>query len=527
MEYIIEKQLQEEIKRYEKEEKIVFGKGGTEQLLLLLLRKEDSLLNCLCKLKFQEVKKYISQNEITADEKFNLILEEAMEIANKDNEEAITDEHILYALLKDGDNNAIDILESFSINTSLMLITVDEYLEFTENNYLINLTQEVKNKKVNPFIGRTEYIDKVVRILSKKQKNNCMLIGSAGVGKSALVEGVAEKFIKEGRDETIYRLEIGSLIAGTRYRGDLEERVNEVIDEIKEKKAILFIDEIHMVTSSSRSEDTLSIGNMLKPILSRSGIKCIGATTTEEYYEYIERDKAFARRFQTIFIPEPNTEETKIILQGIKEGYEKYYNIKYTEEIIDKIISYARFFPNRKFPDKAIDILDEVGALIKSNHKENIKEEDIKRIVLENIGIKRKSSYKTNNKITCDVNNIYKDFINISKEKKIIALFKVNEEKEEIIKEIYQRFGLNEESLINIDLEFLDDYSYNFLLSEVLKNPISIIVIENYDNAQFINQRKIQNIITSGIAYDSKGRKISFRNAIFILGKNNDKKIGY
>lgn len=520
----LEKELQDEIKKYEKEEKITFGKGGTEELLLLLLRKEDSLLNCLCKLKYSEVKEYILENKTSSDEKLDYILEKSMEIAEKDSENAVTDEHILYAILKDSDNNAVDILESFSINTNLMLITVDEYLEFTENTYLINLTQEVKNKKSNPFIGRKEYIDKVIRILSKKQKNNCMLIGSAGVGKSALVEGIAERFIKEGREETIYRLEIGALIAGTRYRGDLEERISEVIEEIKEKKAILFIDEIHMVTSTSRSEDTLSIGNMLKPILSRSGIKCIGATTAEEYYEYIETDKAFARRFQTIFIPEPTNKETKTILQGIKNNYEKYYNIKYSEEIIDKIIAYSKFFPNRKFPDKAIDILDEVGALINNNHKGNISEKDIKQIVLENIGI-NSNNLKMKNSI---VNKIYEEFININNNKKIIALLYANKKTSEIVNEIYLKFGLSEENQITIDLEFLDDYTYSYLLREVLKNPISIIRIENYNNASYIHQKKINNIIESGIAYDNKGRKISFHNAIFILYNNNKtKKIGY
>lgn len=528
--YYFEKNLMEAINFVEEDIDDIIDNGGTEDLLLVLLRKDDSLLNCLCKIKYEELKEYLYSSKLCSDNKNKYILEKAKSIAEKDNEENITDEHILYALLKDGDNNAIEILEIFGVNTNLMLITVDEYLELEDDDFLINLTQEVKSKKTNPFIGRNEYIDKIVRILFKKQKNNCMLIGKAGVGKSALVEGVAQRLISKEYDGNIYRLEIGSLIAGTRYRGDLEERIMNVINKIKEKKAILFIDEIHMVTASFKSDDSLSIGNILKPILSRDGIKCIGATTLEEYYEFIDRDKAFARRFQNIYIPEPSEDETFNILSKIKGIYENHYKCKYSKNIIKKIIDYSKMFPNRCFPDKAIDLLDEVGAYTLLNNKK-INETIVKKITLENLGLginHKIIKYDENDYIT----QMYKEFIDIKNNKKIIGVIEIQSEKKDsvtnVVKRINKVFGLDKPCEIEIDLEFFDEYMYAFLQNEVLKNPLCIVIINNYHNALYNNQRKIKNIIESGICYDAKGRIISFKNTIFIFQSNYEQnEVGY
>lgn len=525
--YYFEKSLMETINSVEEDINEIIDNSGTETLLLVLLKKEDSLLNCLCKIKYEELKEYIYSSKLCSDNKNKYILEKAKAVSEKDNEENITDEHILYSILKDGDNNAIELLETFGINTNLMLITVDEYLELEEDEFLINLTEEVKNKKTNPFIGRNEFIDKVVRILFKKQKNNCMLIGNAGVGKSALVEGVVQRLIDRKCDRNIYRLEIGALIAGTRYRGDLEERIMNVINKIKDKKAILFIDEIHMVTASFKSDDSLSIGNILKPILSRDGIKCIGATTTEEYYEFIDKDKAFARRFQNIYVPEPDENETFNILSKIKNIYENHYNCKYSDAILRKIIAYGKMFPNRFYPDKAIDLLDEVGAYAFLRGKK-INENMIKKIALENLGlgINRKEKLKQNSDY---ITNMYNDFIDIKAKKKIIGAIEVQNEKlEEIINKINKTFGLSKPSEVEIDLEFFDEHMYSYLQNEVLKNPLCIVIIKNYHNALFASQRKIKNIIESGICYDSKGRIISFSNTIFIFQSNYEQnEVGY
>lgn len=527
MGYVIDKDMIDAIKYVEEDMNIHIDSCGTEMLLLALLKKDDSLLNCLCKLSYEELKDYLFEYNIYSDNKSINIIQKADEISQKDSEEFITDEHMLYSILKDGNNNAIDALEYFKINTNLMLITVEEYLELNDESYLINLTQEVKNNKIYPFIGKKNYIDKVIRILYKKRKNNCMLIGMAGVGKSALVEGVAKELYEKGCEENIYKLEIGALVAGTRYRGDLEERIMNVISKIKEKKAILFIDEIHMVTGGYKNDESLSIGNILKPILSRDGIKCIGATTTDEYYEYIDKDKAFSRRFQNLFLPEPTKEETYKILKEIKYSFEKEYLCHYSPKIIKEIIDYGIMFPNRCYPDKAIDILDEVGAYSKTNNV-NINTNIIKRIVLENLGLgidtkSIDSKYK-------EINQMFENYLSLDISKNIIGLVKVYNESEikQIVKELENKFGITYNCRIDLDLEFFDDYMYSYMINSVLKNPICIIVVNNYQLSSDFNKHRIDNIINSGLLYDNKSRKISFRNCIFILNLNaKGNTIGY
>ena len=413
MNYVIEKEFNE-ILISVKNDLNYCSENSSYYLILGMIKKEDSLLNCLCKIKYKDAIEYVINNlNNQCDNKINIneeklyyeILDEANEISKKDEIGNITDEHILYAILKNGKSEAIKMLEDFNVNTDMMLITVNDYLELEENDYLINITEEVKKNKVHPFIGREEYIDKVIRILYKKQKNNCMLVGPAGVGKTALVEGVAKKLIKYGYKENIYRLEIGHIISGTRYRGDLEERIINVIKKVKEDKGILFIDEIHTIMGSNKGEESLSIGNMIKPMLSRNEIKCIGATTLDEYYETIAKDKAFTRRFQKLIIPEPDYDETMKILRNIKSNYEDYYNISYSDKLIEQIIQCGKYFPNLSNPDKSIDLLDELGAYVFSRNicKPNINH--LKYIVMENLGIRNqnKNNSQTQTTATADL----------------------------------------------------------------------------------------------------------------------------
>lgn len=495
--------------------------GGTEQLLLAMLAKEDSLLNCLCKVNLEDVRNYIKETQIISDNKYEYILEKAYKIALEDDEECITDEHLLYALLKDCDCNMVTILEDLGVNTSIMLLSVSEYLDLYENRFLENISLKVKNDKSAQFIGRDNYIDKIMRILNKKQKNNCMLIGCAGVGKSALVEGVAMRLLELGSQMQIYRLDLGMLIAGTKYRGDLEERIVEAIENIKSKNAILFIDEIHMITGSNRSEDTLSIANYLKPILSRNEIKCIGATTSEEYYEYIYRDKALTRRFQNIFISEPDEEETKHIISEIKIKYEEFYNIKYTDNVINAIIECGKYLPNRMNPDKAIDLLDEVGSFVRGIRDPD--EEDVRVVVLENIGVNKK---KVNDSGV--LKRYYDSYCMGNSKKTIVNIQYLGNEVDTLIKSVKEMFSVEREAIIEIDLTLLEERNYDFLLSRALTNPIIIVLIKGYNEAFDINKKRLKSIIENGYAYDKYGRKIIFRNAIFIINEKIDcKVIGY
>ena len=221
MNYVIEKEFNE-ILISVKNDVNYCSENSSYYLILGMIKKEDSLLNCLCKIKYKDAMEYVINNlNNQCDNKINIneeklyyeILDEANEISKKDEIGNITDEHILYAILKNGKSEAIKMLEDFNVNTDMMLITVNDYLELEENDYVINITEEVKKNKVHPFIGREEYIDKVIRILYKKQKNNCMLVGPAGVGKTALVEGVAKKLIKYGYKENIYRLKTNQGLA--------------------------------------------------------------------------------------------------------------------------------------------------------------------------------------------------------------------------------------------------------------------------------------------------------------------------
>ena len=205
------------------------------------------------------------------------------------------------------------------------------------------MKKKTKNKELNRLIGRKDILNNIDNILSKKQKNNCMLIGPAGVGKSGIVEGLAYYYLNNKKNYTIYQLDIGSLIAGTKYRGDLEEKLMDVMDILQDEDVLLFIDEIHNIMNTN-TENSIDIANLLKPFLARTSIKCIGATTIEEYYKTIAKDKALARRFKTIYVNEPNHQETIKILMGIKSDFEQCYNINYSNYIIKKIVYSSKYF---------------------------------------------------------------------------------------------------------------------------------------------------------------------------------------
>jgi len=245
-----------------------------------------------------------------------------------------------------------------------------------------NLTQLALDGKLDPVIGRVSEIERVAQILSRRRKNNPVIIGEPGVGKSAVVEGLAQMIV-EGEapanllDKEILSLEMGSLVAGTKYRGEFEQRMKAIIDELKESdKYIIFMDEIHTLVGAGGSSGSLDAANILKPALARGVIQCIGATTFDEYKNSIEKDGALERRFQKVMIDEPTAAETRIILDTIKEKYEDFHNVKYNEDALDACVKLSeRFISDRAFPDKAIDILDEAGSRtqIKKNVPEEIK----------------------------------------------------------------------------------------------------------------------------------------------------------
>ena len=248
---------------------------------------------------------------------------------------------------------------------------------FQEENILEkfgrNVNMDVKAGKVDPVIGRDEEIRKVIQILARKTKNNVILLGEPGVGKTAIVEGLAERIVKNDvpatlKDKEIYELDMGALIAGAKYRGEFEERLKAVLNKIKksEGKIILFIDEIHLIVGAGRTDGAMDASNMLKPMLARGEIDCIGATTLNEYREYIEKDRALERRFQTVMVEEPTVEDTITILRGLKQRFESYHGVRITDGALIAAATLSnRYITNRFLPDKAIDLIDEACAGIK------------------------------------------------------------------------------------------------------------------------------------------------------------------
>lgn len=550
------KMLLEVIKQEQKRYKTI----GSEILLLALTKIDAAISFVLDQYGVNEytVRKEIDKLIILRKEKdeytykFIEIMQMASNVKNLEDEKEIFDDHILFALLQTPNTVALDILKRLDVDIDSIIDDLINVYNLgnpsdVENNYLFNLTREIKQGKLDPFIGREELIEKVIRILSKKQKNNPMLIGSAGVGKSALVEGVAKRLIEQNPKINVYRLDLGMIIAGTKYRGDLEERFLAVLEKIKNPNSIVFIDEIHNIVGSGSSEGTLDIANILKPILSRNEIKCIGATTLDEYYRYIAKDKALSRRFQNIFIEEASEYETFLILDGISHCYEEFHNVKYSKEVLRYIIRASQFLVNRKLPDKAIDILDEAALLARLAKRKRVEKLDVDRIVFENLGINVNNIKTSLDKIKNfpHLKKYYQlYFMNLRIRNTILTIQTTIKNLDLLAEDFKQIFNLEQEQILNLDLSSYSNHytssligspagyvGYNdggILTEHVLKFPIVVVVIKNYNKAGENVKAQIEAILESGKIIDAKGRLINFNNTIFIFITDDvDKEIGF
>lgn len=502
----------------------MFGHKNTSLIYLLsMLDIPDSLLKCVCKLKKDELYNKIKEKYCTYKEEENIekLISYALKIAKEDRTDLITDEHMLYAIINHKNYNAYDILESIGINTTDLLSTLKEYFN-DEDDYLVNITSKVRENEVDKFIGMKDIITKIILILYKRKKSNLILIGPAGVGKSSIVYEVARELINQNRNEEIVRLDLGLLIAGTRYRGDLEERIEKVINQVKKKKWILFIDEIHMLLGDQSKEDTFNIANLLKPILSSGEIKCIGATTQEEYTKFIENDRAFQRRFENVYITEPTEEETYDILRQIKDTFETYYNIKYSKNILKDIVHYSKLLKDRHNPDKSIDILDETGSLVAFHKRKIVTKKDIQKVVLGRV----KSLKNEINELS-----FYKEkYLNGDCDKRIasVCLVDKNCNKYEKIKNIANMFEIDKRDIIYFDTSEEEEKYYINMLKSIKHAKASVLVLENYDKANNINIRRINRILRSGYDLLDELIKVSFQNTIFImLNENINFQIGY
>ena len=279
--------------------------------------------------------------------------------------------YMLY-LFKKGDSNICKNIYRIKV-INMNQNPFEENLKDVLNKYGRNIVEDAKSGKIDPVIGRDEEIRNITRILSRKTKNNPVLVGVPGVGKTAIIEGLATRIVKGDvpnnlKEKTIWSLDIGSLIAGAKYRGEFEERLKAILKEIKESNGqiILFIDEIHLLVGAGATEGAIDAGNLLKPMLARGEILCIGATTINEYRKYIEKDGALERRFQKILIQEPTISDTIAILRGLKSRFEVFHGVTIKDNALINATTLAdRYITDRYLPDKAIDLVDEACATIK------------------------------------------------------------------------------------------------------------------------------------------------------------------
>lgn len=368
---------------------------GTEHLLLGIAHEKDSaggkILNSLGVtveaveplLAGQGRSGFFSRRELYVAPRTKRVLEMALEEANDLGNSFVGTEHLLLAILREGSGVAMQILEHFGVTQEKLQKAFDTYISEDGNgegsaelgemgNFAIDLNEKAKQGKIDPVIGRQTEINRVIQILSRRNKNNPVLIGEPGVGKTAIAEGLAQRIVSHDvpeilKDCHVISLNMSSVVAGTKYRGEFEERLKKVIDEVKKHKDwILFVDELHTLVGAGSTEGSMDAANIMKPALARGELRCIGATTLKEYKKYIEKDAALERRFQPVKVGEPTPEDTLKILEGLRDRYEAFHKAKITDEAMKAAVELSgRYITDRFQPDKAIDVIDEAAAKVR------------------------------------------------------------------------------------------------------------------------------------------------------------------
>ena len=444
----ISKFTQKSIEAVNSLEKLAYEYGNQEieqeHLLYALLKQEDSLILKMIE-KMEIDKTYLTEAVESALEKrtkvsggqvyigqyLNKVLVQAEDEAKAMGDEYVSVEHLFLSMIKNPNPEIKKLFQEFGITRERFLqalstvrgnqrVTTDnpEATYDTLNKYGQDLVEKARNQKLDPVIGRDAEIRNVIRILSRKTKNNPVLIGEPGVGKTAAVEGLAQRIVRgdvpEGlKDKKIFSLDMGALVAGAKYRGEFEERLKAVLEEVKksEGQIILFIDELHLIVGAGKTDGAMDAGNMLKPMLARGELHCIGATTLDEYRQYIEKDAALERRFQPVMVDEPSVEDTISILRGLKDRYEVYHGVKITDSALVAAATLShRYISDRFLPDKAIDLVDEACALIKTELDSMPTELDEQRRKIMQMEIEEAALKKETDKLSAErLENLQKE----------------------------------------------------------------------------------------------------------------------
>lgn len=529
---------------------------GTEHLLLALLKNNNISEICIkYNLTYKNFKKeLIKVIGMASKESVNIlytpllkiVIENASKKANKEQKE-LDEFYLLSSLLNEQDGIALQIVSNMGIDTESLTN------EINKPSLIYQLGVSLNEKESDRVYLRDKEINEVMEILLRKNKNNPLLIGHAGVGKTAIAYELAH-MIKEGnvpdklKNKEIVLINTSTLIAGTKYRGEFELRVNNLIKEVmKCKNIILFIDEIHTIVKTGASDGSIDAANILKPYLARGDIKIIGATTYEEYNEYIKKDPALVRRFTPVMVNEPSNKDMLMIMDKVKKNYENFYDLKINKNTIKYLIDITdKYLPNLYNPDKCIEVLDTVCSkklidMYKDNSKNKIiSNEDIYDVIKNRVNISTLREDKIN-----ELYDELKEKYNEKTVKNIVNLIKDNKfnkymildgldknNKIKIIKYISSKFNIN---MININCEeYNDDYSLSKLLSnDYLYNkleeyPFSFIVFNNYDEANKVLYNLIKTMINSGYITNSLNKKLYLNNSIiFLLNNKEESNLGF
>lgn len=598
---------------------------GTEHILLGLIKVEEGIASkILIRLGIESevVSKQIvdiygigindNTDDIFLSPRSRSILDKSIIFLNKSKNKLIDTEHILLALSQEEDSIAIKILKKSGIDKQLLEKSIKEYIDIDDSielivnqidiedkkkdklkistleKYAINLNDNAKNNKIDPLIGREKEVQRIIQVLSRRTKNNPVVIGDPGVGKTAIIEGLAIKIEEKDvpkslENKIIYNLDISGVLAGAKYRGEFEERIKKIIDEaINAKEIILFIDEIHtIVGAGATGENPMDASNILKPVLSRGDIQVIGATTIDEYRKNIEKDVALERRLQPIIVEEPTKEDAIKILNGLKHKYERHHSVKITDNAIKQAVELSsRYITDRYLPDKAVDIIDESASRVSVN---KFKSERGKRIVDSNIvsevvelwtGIPISKIVKSECNKLLNLEDILQERVigqneaikaiskairrsrsGIKDPKKPIGSFlflgPTGVGKTELCKALAESHFGNEDKIVRIDMsEYMEKHSVSRLIGSppgyighddggqltesVRSHPYSVVLFDEIEKAHEDIFNILLQILDEGRLTDSKGRTVDFKNTIIIMTSNlgatsisNQRKTGF